>query len=492
LYDKTLIATRGELVPRVIKVLEERGKSAVTIYSQEEPDALQRKLAKSPHKAVCIGSHTNYANARAILNVATQEGADAIYLGYGFLSEIPEFIEECENKGFETFSSPPKVMELWKNRLTAKKMAERYGLKNVPGSDKVIRYASDVKDLMEEHGPIILKSSVGGGGKVTRVIREFEENEVSKILDNLISREKEYFGSENYNVCAEKVLLDPSPAHLEIQLVADEHGNYRRVGKGRDCSSQRDFQKILEEEPSQKVSIEQFEDISKKVIEAAKNTGLTGLSTFEILYWKGKPYFNEVNTRIQVEHGITEEVTGINLLETQMRVGSGEKIPWSQEEIDRNTRGHAIECRILSEDMIKRRGYPGRITVFRKPETPNTRLDTAIYESCVVPQCFDSKIANLIVKEKDRRGAIEHMKQALENVVIRGENESGEEMHFSMPFHREFLETSEFVNGDYDTRTVETLIKNQEFVDKVRKREDDLKKLHNLLLSASSYLDFTG
>lgn len=492
MYDKILIATRGELVPRTIKALEKYNKSAVTVYSQEEPDALQRKLAKPPHKSVCIGPYTNYANARSILNVATQENVDGIFLGYGFLSEIPEFIEACERRGLKTFSPSSKVMRLWKNRMTAKKMAESYGLENVPGSDKPIRYASDVKDLMEEHEPIILKSSVGGGGKVTRIVQRFEEDEVTKILDNLISREKEYFGSENFNICAEKVLLNPSPTHLEIQSVADKHGNYRRIGKGRNCSSQRDFQKILEEEPSQKVSTEEFEDVSKKVIDAAKSTGLTSLSTFEILYWKGKPYFNEVNTRIQVEHGITEEVTGIDLLKTQMSIDFGEKLPWTQEEIDKNTNGHAIECRILAEDIIKKRGYPGRITVFRKPETPNTRLDTAIYESCAVPQCFDSKIANLIVREENRKAAIGRMKQALENLVVRGENEGGEKMHFSVPLHREFLERGEFVNSSYNTGTVETLIKNQGFVDKVGRREDELEKMHNLLLSTSSYLDFTG
>lgn len=488
--DKILIATRGELVPRLIKYFDELDIRYVTVYSKEEPDMPQIKLVKPPNKTVCIGPYTNYSNVQVLLNIAKEEEVDGIYRGFGFLSEIPAATEVFEKNGIETFSTSAKSMELWKDRLTAKKIAEKFGFENVPGTDKVVKSADDVKGLMEEHGPIILKGS-GGGGKVTEVVYEFNENEINKTLEKLRSREESFFGSEKYNICAEKFLTG-QVSHLEIQIVGDKHGNFYRIGRERDCSLQRNYQKVIEETPSTKIAAEKCEELGKRAIEAAKATELTSLNTFEILHHAGKNYFNEDNTRIQVEHGITEETTGIDLLKTQIEIGLGKKLLWSQEEIDKNTRGHAIECRILARDLTKQMGNSGTITHYRRPETPNTRFDTTIFEGCAIPMCFDTKIANLIVKEKTRREAIERMKQALENTVIRGEktlvkdeNNREGKMNFSMPSLIKILETEEFVNGTYHTRSVENLVSNPDFVKKVKEKEEDIERIQNLLLSFS-------
>lgn len=438
MLKKVLIANRGEIAVRIIRACREMGIHTVAIYSEADKNALHKTLAD---ESVCIGpapSNKSYLNIKAILEAACLTGADSIHPGFGFLSENANFAKMCEEIGIKFIGPKHELIELLGNKSKAKETMKNAGVPVVPGSDGLISSKEQAIELAKQiKYPVILKASAGGGGRGIRIA--YNENELKKEYDIVKQEAKVSFNDDSLYM--EKFV--ENPRHVEIQILADEHGDCIHLGD-RDCSVQRRNQKIMEETPSSFISNKTREKMGKIAVEAVKKIGYSNAGTIEFLVDKNKDfYFMEMNTRVQVEHPITEAVTGIDIIKEQIKIASGEQLQYVQKDIKIN--GHSLEVRINAENPDKNfMPCPGTITGLHLPGGNGIRVDTAIYEGYTVPQNYDSMLAKLIVHGKDREESIAKMKSAIAELVIDG-------IDTNRDFIYKILENKNFITNNYDT-----------------------------------------
>ena len=445
MFQKILIANRGEIALRIIRACRELGIATVAIYSEADRDSLHVRIAD---EAFCVGpapQAKSYADIPNIISAATLAGVDAIHPGYGLLSENARFAEICETHNIKFIGPSVRAMELMGDKAAAKKTMREAGVPVVPGSDGPVAGIEEARAAAREAGyPILLKASGGGGGRGIRVVRD--ERELEKAYHTAQSEAEAAFG--NPELYVEKLI--ENPRHIEVQILADEHGNVVHLGE-RDCSIQRRHQKVIEEAPSAAVDPEMRARLGEMAVRGAMAAGYTNAGTMEFLLDReGNFYFMEMNTRIQVEHPVTELVTGIDLVKEQIRIASGEPLGFSQEEIA--LRGHAIECRINAEDPEKNfMPRPGRIEFYHVPGGPGLRVDSCLYTGYTVPPYYDSMVAKVIAWGRDRAEALARMRRALEEMVIDG-------IPTTIPFHLEVLSDPAFLRGEVDTGFVEAFM----------------------------------
>lgn len=443
MFQKVLIANRGEIAVRVIRACRELGIRTVAVYSEADRDALHVKMAD---EAYCIGpkaSKESYLNVTSIMSVATKVGADAIHPGYGFLAENADFAEICAACNITFIGPDPEAIVKMGDKSTAKDTMKSAGVPTVPGTEGLIEDVQDAVRTANEIGyPVMVKATAGGGGRGMRVA--VDDEDLEKAIRQAQNEAKTAFG--NPGVYLEKFV--EGPRHVEIQIMADKHGNAVYLGE-RDCSIQRRHQKLIEEAPSPALSEELRKEMGEAAVAAAKAVSYHGAGTVEFLLDKhGKFYFMEMNTRIQVEHPVTELVTGFDLIKEQLTVAAGAPLSFTQEDIKMN--GWAIECRINAENPAKNfMPSPGRITEYLPPGGFGVRVDSAAYAGYMIPPYYDSMIAKLIVWGKDREEAIERMKRALDEFVVEG-------ISTTIPFHLKVLDHEVFVSGHFDTKFLET------------------------------------
>jgi len=438
MLKKVLIANRGEIAVRIIRACRELGISTVAVYSEADKDALHTRLAD---EAVCIGpakSSQSYLNIKNILEAACGTGADSIHPGFGFLSENANFAKMCEESNIKFIGPSYKVIDLMGNKSNAKDLMKNAKVPVVPGSDGSVESLEEAIEICDRIGyPVMIKAASGGGGKGIRLVRSKEElPEAYEIVkqEALVS-----FGDDELYI--EKFI--ENPRHVEIQVLADEHGNCIHLGE-RDCSVQRRNQKVLEESPSTVLDPKLRKRMGEAAINAVKAAHYSNAGTIEFLVDKHKNfYFMEMNTRIQVEHPVTEWVTGVDIVKEQLLIASGKKLNYLQSDIE--VKGHAIECRINAENPEKNfMPCPGTITDLNLPGGNGVRIDTAVYTGYKIPPVYDSMIAKIIVHAENRNAAIAKMKSALEECVIDG-------VDTNIDFLYQILENENFINGDFDT-----------------------------------------
>ena len=439
---KVLIANRGEIALRVICACKELGIRTVAIYSEADRNSLHVRFAD---EAICIGpprSAESYLNVPAVISAAEIADVDAIHPGYGLLSENANFAEVCRASNIKFIGPPPEVTRLMGEKEKARMAMKRAKVPILPGSEGVITSEGEAAEWGRSVGfPVILKASAGGGGRGMRVIRSVAE--LPALFQAAQAEAANAFG--NGDLYMEKFI--ERPRHIEFQVLADEHGNVLSLGE-RECSIQRRHQKLIEEAPSLMVDAKMRADIAKTLKRSLEHVGYQNAGTIEFLMDEdGQLYFIEMNTRIQVEHPVTEMVTGIDLVKAQLRIASGEKLSSILPE-PATIRGHAIECRINAEHPEKFTPSAGKITVFNVPGGNGVRIDTAQYAEGVVPPYYDSLIAKLIVHGRNREEAMARMSRALEQFIVEG-------IHTTIPLHRKILADAEFHNGQFDTKFME-------------------------------------
>lgn len=443
MFEKVLIANRGEIALRVHRACKEMGIATVAVHSTADEDAMHVRLAD---EAVCIGpaaSKDSYLNIPAILSAATITGADAIHPGYGFLSENANFAEMVEEHGFTFIGPTPEHIRKMGDKITAKKIAEETGMPVVPGSKGSVDSVTEALKIGEEFGyPVIVKATAGGGGRGMQLVRNAEEMEINWKT----ARTEALAAFGNADVYIEKFLQNPR--HIEIQVLCDSFGNCVHVGE-RDCSLQRRNQKVLEEAPSPALNDEQRGKIGEVVANAMRKMSYRGVGTVEFLYENNEFFFIEMNTRLQVEHPVTEMISGLDLVREQIRVASGAELGFTQDDIKFN--GHAIECRINAENPETFMPNPGRITDYHAPGGLSVRVDSALYAGYSVPPHYDSMISKLIVHGNNRTECLMRLRRALGEYVIGG-------IKTSIPLHQKLLENSNFQNGDYDIKWLEKFV----------------------------------
>ena len=437
---KILIANRGEIALRALRTIKEMGKEAVCVYSKADKDASYLKFADA---AICVGkdvSTTSYLNIPAIISAAELAGCDAIFPGYGFLSENQDFVEICEAHNIRFIGPSLENMKLMADKSTAKEVMKKAGVPVVPGNDGALKDAEEAKKIAKEIGyPVILKAAAGGGGRGMRVVESEDEIENAYIAAS--SEAESAFGDGTMYI--EKYIKNPR--HIEVQILADKHGNVIHIGE-RDCSLQRRHQKLIEESPAVLLDEETRQKLLQTAVKAAKYIGYQSAGTFEFLVDADKNfYFMEMNTRLQVEHTVSEMVSGLDIIEWMIRIEEGEKLP-SQDSFE--LKGHAIECRITAEDPEKFYPTPGKITSLITPGGRNVRLDTHIYCGYEMPKYYDSLIAKLIVWDKDRNRAIAKMKEALREFKIEG-------IKSTIDFHIKMMDNVDFITNNFDTKYLE-------------------------------------
>ena len=438
---RILIANRGEIALRAIRSIHKLNKEAVCVYSRADKDAIYLKFADG---AVCVGaekSNESYLNIPAIITAAEVTECDAVFPGYGFLSENQTFVEICKEHNISFIGPSLEVMELMADKSKAKEVMKKAGIPVIPGSDGAIKSVEEAKKVAREIGyPIILKAASGGGGRGMRVVEDESYLENSFLAAS--AEAESAFGDPT--IYMEKYI--EKPRHVEVQILGDKHGNVIHIGE-RDCSLQRRHQKLIEESPATILDEETRKKLHETAVKAAKAIGYYSAGTIEFLVDKDLNfYFMEMNTRLQVEHPVSEMVTGLDLVEWMIRVEEGERIP-SQNDFE--IKGHAIECRILAEDPEKFIPNPGKIQKLYIPGGKDVRVDTHIYAGYIVPQYYDSLIAKVITYGKDRNEAIQVMKEALKEFQVSG-------IKTSIPFHLKMLENEDFLNNNYDTKYLET------------------------------------
>lgn len=443
MFQKVLIANRGEIAVRVIRACRELGIRTVAVYSEADRDALHVKMAD---EAYCIGptaSKDSYLNIANIMSVATKVGVDAIHPGYGFLAENSDFAEICTACNITFIGPEPEAIVKMGDKSTAKETMKAAGVPTVPGTDGLIEDIADAIRTANDIGyPVMVKATAGGGGRGMRVA--VNDEDLEKAIRQAQSEAKTAFG--NPGVYLEKFV--EGPRHVEIQIMADKYGNVVYLGE-RDCSIQRRHQKLIEEAPSPALSEELRQRMGQAAVAAAKAVNYHGAGTVEFLLDKyGQFYFMEMNTRIQVEHPVTELVTGIDLIKEQIMVAAGQPLSFSQEDVQLN--GWAIECRINAENPARNfMPSPGRITNYLAPGGFGVRVDSAAYAGYTIPPYYDSMIAKLIVWGKDRQEAIERMKRALGEFVVEG-------ITTTIPFHLKVMDHEVFISGEFDTKFLDT------------------------------------
>lgn len=441
MFKKILIANRGEIAVRIIRTCREMGIETVAVFSTADRDALHVKLAD---EAYCIGptaSKDSYLNFTNLMSVATLTGCDAVHPGYGFLAENADFAELCQACNITFIGPDPQAIQKMGEKAVARETMKEAGVPTVPGTEGIIEDVDEAVNIARDIGfPVIVKATAGGGGKGMRVAHN--EDELRKAIRQARTEAETAFG--NPGVYLEKFL--ENPRHIEIQIMADKHGNAIHLGE-RDCSIQRRHQKLVEEAPSPVIDSELREEMGKAAVAAAKAVNYHGAGTVEFLYEDGKFYFMEMNTRIQVEHPVTEMVTGIDLIKEQIRVAAGEPLSVRQEDVILN--GWAMECRINAENPAKKfMPSPGKIDLYLPPGGFGVRVDSSAYPGYMITPFYDSMIAKLIVWGKDRTEAIERMRRALGEFVIEG-------IDTTIPFHLKLMEHPSFIEGQFDTKFLE-------------------------------------
>jgi acetyl-CoA carboxylase biotin carboxylase subunit len=433
MFKKILIANRGEIALRVQRACREMGIKAVMVYSEADRDAKYVKLAD---EAVCIGpapSGQSYLHMPAIISAAEVTDAEAIHPGYGFLSENADFAERVENSGFVFIGPTAASIRLMGDKVSAKQAMIRAGVPTVPGSEGALSdNPVEIKRIAKSIGyPVIIKAAGGGGGRGMRVVH------TEAALLHAVQTTKAEAGSAfgNPAVYMEKYLQNPR--HVEIQIIADTHKNAVHLGE-RDCSMQRRHQKVIEESPAPGIPRRLIEKIGERCAAACKKIGYRGAGTFEFLYEDGEFYFIEMNTRVQVEHPVTELVTGIDIVKTQIEVAAGSKLPFAQKDV--RVSGHAVECRINAEDPFSFMPSPGKITGWHTAGGPGVRVDSHAYHNYTVPSHYDSMIGKLIVYGDTRDQALARMRSALSEMIVEG-------IKTNIPLHRELMVDAKFVAG---------------------------------------------
>lgn len=438
MLKKILIANRGEIAVRIIRACREMGIRTVAIYSEADKEALHTKLAD---ESICIGpapSNKSYLNMKAILEAICLTGSDSVHPGFGFLSENVTFAKMCEEIGIKFIGPNYKLIELLGNKSKAKETMKNVGVPVVPGSEGIINSKKEAIELAEKiKYPVILKASAGGGGRGIRVA--YSKTELEKEYDIVKQEAKVSFNDDSIYI--EKFI--ENPRHVEIQVLADEKGNCIHLGE-RDCSIQRRNQKVLEETPSQILNEETRKKMGEIAVKAVKEIGYSNAGTIEFLVDKNKDfYFMEMNTRVQVEHPVTEMVTGVDIIKEQIKIASGEKLSYKQEDI--KIKGHSMEVRINAENPEKNfMPAPGMITGLHLPGGNGIRVDTAIYDGYNVPPTYDSMLTKLIVYGKNREESILKMRSALSETVIEG-------ITTNIDFLLRILNNKDFQDNDYDT-----------------------------------------
>lgn len=440
--NKILIANRGEIAVRIIRACKEMNIKTVAVYSTVDKESLHTKLAD---EAICIGdapSKNSYLNIQNIIEAANITGSDSIHPGYGFLSENAKFAKICEESNIKFIGPKSSVIDALGNKSNSKELMKKYGVPVIPGSDGSVNSLEDAKKISKKIGyPVMLKASSGGGGKGIRVV--YNENEMEKNYMLVKQESRNSFNDDE--IYLEKFI--ENPRHIEIQILADEFGNVIHLGE-RDCTVQRNHQKILEETPSPIIDEKLRTKMGETAIKVAKAAGYTSVGTVEFLVDKDKNfYFMEMNTRVQVEHPITELRTNIDLIKEQIRIAANEKIKYKQKDI--KFCNHVIECRINAENPYKKfMPCPGKITGLNLPGGNGIRIDTGIYEGYTIPSYYDSMIAKLIVYGNSRNEAIAKLKRALEEFVIEG-------VTTNIDFIFEIIKNPDFIRGNYDTSFIE-------------------------------------
>ena len=438
MLTKLVIANRGEIALRILRACKELNIKTVAVYSEPDRDLMHVKMAD---ESICIGpadSTKSYLNIPAIISSMELTGADGVHPGYGFLAENPDFAEKVEKSGFNFVGPSASVIKKMGNKISAKEFAKQSGLPIVPGSNGPI--GNNPEEQAEQIGyPLIIKAASGGGGRGMKVV-EKKEN-LNRYIELTRKEANAAFGDETLYM--EKYLI--SPRHIEIQILADQHGNIIHLGD-RDCSLQRRHQKIIEEAPAIGIPQEEKELMYKKCIEACKKLNYVSAGTFEFLYEDNNFYFIEMNTRIQVEHPVTEQITGLDLVKLQLRIASGEKLSFKQEDII--FRGHAIECRINAEHPKTFFPSPGKITDYHPPGGIGVRVDSHIYQNYNVPPFYDSLISKIIVRANDREDTRVRLLRALDEMQISG-------IDTNLDTHRNLINDECFINGNFDINYLE-------------------------------------
>lgn len=441
MFEKVVIANRGEIALRILRACRELGIKTVAVHSDVDRDLKHVRLAD---ESVCIGpapSSESYLNIPAIISAAEVTDAGAVHPGYGFLAENADFAERVESSGFVFIGPRAETIRLMGDKVSAKEAMIKAGVPCVPGSEGPLPEDPEecVRIAREVGYPVIIKAAGGGGGRGMRVVH----SEAALINAISMTRSEAQAAFGNPTVYMEKFL--GSPRHIEFQMLADQHGNVVHLGE-RDCSMQRRHQKVVEEAPAPGITAEERERLGERLCQACREIGYRGAGTFEFLYENGQFYFIEMNTRVQVEHPVTEMVTGVDIVKWQILVAAGEPLPYTQKDI--TLRGHAIECRINAEDPKTFTPSPGVIQQYHAPGGPGIRVDTHIYNGYRVPPNYDSMIGKLIAYGETREAAIARMRGALQEVVVDG-------IKTNIPLHAEIMNDAAFQKGGTDIHYLE-------------------------------------
>jgi acetyl-CoA carboxylase biotin carboxylase subunit len=443
MFEKVLIANRGEIALRIHRACREMGIETVAVHSTADQDAMHVRLAD---ESVCIGpppAKDSYLNPSAILSAATITGVDAIHPGVGFLSENADFATMVEEHGLVFIGPKPEHISLMGDKIAAKQAAKTLGLPVVPGSEGAVASAEDAERLAEQIGyPVLIKAAAGGGGRGMKLAPT--QGELLEAFRFARTEAKASFGFDA--VYLEKFL--PHPRHIEMQILADGQGNVAHLGE-RDCSLQRRHQKLVEESPSPALNPEERDRIGRLASDAISQLGYLSAGTIEFLYQDGEFYFIEMNTRLQVEHPVTEAITGIDLVREQIRIAAGLPMSFGQDDITFS--GHAIECRINAEDPETFVPSPGVVTDYHAPGGLGVRVDSGLYSGYRVPAHYDSLVAKLIVHGQTRNECLMRLRRALEEFVIEG-------VHTTIPLHQRLIGENDFIDGNYDIHWLERFV----------------------------------
>jgi acetyl-CoA carboxylase, biotin carboxylase subunit len=443
MFEKILIANRGEIALRIHRACRDMGIKTVAVHSTADANAMHVRLAD---ESVCIGppaARDSYLNVPAILSAATITGAEAIHPGLGFLSENANFAAMVEEHGFTFIGPTPEHIRMMGDKVEAKAAAERLGIPTVPGSAGAVASAeAAIPEAARVGYPVLIKASGGGGGRGMKVAHD--ERELRQLLPLAQNEAKAYFGNDA--VYLERYLQ--RPRHIEIQILADGRGNVIHLGE-RDCSLQRSHQKLLEEAPSPALNAEQRDRLGKVATGAMRKLGYRGAGTLEFLFEDGEFFFIEMNTRLQVEHPISEAISGIDIVREQIRIAAGAELGYRQDDVALS--GHAIECRINAENPETFAPSPGRITGYHTPGGLGVRIDSALYQGYTVPPNYDSLVAKLIVHGATRNECLMRLRRALEEYVIVG-------IETTIPLHQRLVRAADFIDGSYDIHWLERFV----------------------------------
>jgi acetyl-CoA carboxylase biotin carboxylase subunit len=443
MFEKVLIANRGEIALRIHRACREMGIKTVAVHSTADVNAMNVRLAD---ETVCIGppaARDSYMNVAAILSAAAITGAAAIHPGLGFLAENADFAATVEEHGFTFIGPSAEHIRLMGNKVAAKETASRLGIATVPGSAGAVRDLAAAEAAARAIGyPVLIKASAGGGGRGMKVARD--HSELARMLPIAQNEAAAFFGSGD--VYLERHL--ERPRHIEIQILGDGQGGIVHLGE-RDCSLQRSHQKVLEESPSPALSAAERDRLGTLAVAALSELGYKSLGTLEFLYQDGDFFFIEMNTRLQVEHPITEMVSGLDLVREQLRIATGAPLGYSQADV--KLRGHAIECRINAENPVSFTPSPGRVTDYHAPGGLGVRVDSALYHGYEVPPYYDSLIAKLVIYGNSRNECLMRLRRALEEYVIDG-------IETTIPLHQRLAAAAEFIDGDYDVHWLERFV----------------------------------